>query len=45
MNILIIHGWMHSSKPYTKLKRDLEKNENHNIVLYELAGFGNKPNE
>ena len=43
MNILIIHGWMHSSKLYTKLKHDLEKNEKYKVFLYELAGFGSQP--
>lgn len=43
MKILIIHGWMHSSKIYSRLKHDLEKNGKHDVFLYELAGFGNRP--
>ncbi len=38
--ILIVHGWMHSAARYEKLKKDLEKEGNCEVLLYEFPGFG-----
>lgn len=43
MKILIIHGWMHSSKIYKRLKEDLSTNAKYDVTLYELPGFGDNP--
>lgn len=43
MNVLIIHGWMHSAKIYEKLASDLKSKLNINCILYEFAGFGDTP--
>lgn len=36
---MIIHGWLHSTQRYRKLKDDI----NCDVTLVELAGFGNVP--
>lgn len=41
MLILVIHGWLHSTRRYADLKIALEPE--HDIILYELPGFGGNP--
>lgn len=43
--ILIVHGWMHSSKRYERLKTDLEIIGPYKVTLYEFPGFGDTPAE
>lgn len=43
MRVLIVHGWLHSTKLYESLKSDLESH-GHLVTLWEMPGFGgNKP--
>ncbi len=41
--ILLVHGFMHSSARYKRLKTDLEAMGDCEVTLYELPGFGDTP--
>lgn len=41
--ILIIHGFLHSTKRYQKLSCDLKKYLDMEVFLYEIEGFGGVP--
>lgn len=38
--ILIVHGWMESSKRYNKVKEYIESNTEYRVELFECYGFG-----
>lgn len=41
--VLIVHGWLHSVDMYNKLKADIERYCNFQVILFELPGFGGTP--